>query len=374
MATREEEIRAFLDAAGWGNATRAPLAGDASTRRYERLGGPKGAAVLMDWPRVPEVPLPSGQLSYSQVAHLAVDCGPFVAIGEYLRRLKLSAPEIYARDLDAGLLLLEDLGDAAYGALIDAGRGPSGEPLDELYRAGIDALIVLQAEDAPRRLPLGDGTEHVVPSFDDSVFRAELDILLDWYFPVVLGREASADLRAEYHALWSGLRPVIDAGPSSLFLRDFHSPNIIWLGARTGIARVGLIDFQDALIGSRAYDVVSFLQDARRDVPAAREEAMLARYVSHARVDLAGFDEEEFRAAYAVLGAERALRLIGLWPRLLKRDGKPQYMAHMPRTMEYLRRNLAHPALAPLKAWLDAHVLGVSPALSGGSGTLLGSL
>src|SRR5690606_1514978 len=193
--------------------------------------------------------------------------------------------------------------------------------------------------------------------FDDSVFRAELDILLDWYFPVVLGREASADLRAEYHALWSELRPVMDAGPSSLFLRDFHSPNIIWLGARTGIARVGLIDFQDALIGSRAYDVVSFLQDARRDVPVAREEAMLARYVSHARADLAGFDEEEFRAAYAVLGAERALRLIGLWPRLLKRDGKPQYMAHMPRTMDYLRRNLAHPALRDLARWLDANML-----------------
>lgn len=357
MTAREDEIRAFLEASGWGDARRAPLAGDASTRRYERLRGPKGKAVLMDWPRIPEVPLPSGQRSYSDVAHLAVDCGPFVAVGEYLRRLGLSAPEIFARDLEAGLLLLEDLGDAALGLVIDKGEGPGGEPLDELYRAGIEALVALQAHKAPERLPLGDGTAHVVPAFDDGIFRAELDILLDWYFPVVLSRETSADLRAEYHALWSSLRPLIDAGPRTLFLRDFHSPNIIWLGARKGVERVGLIDFQDALIGSRAYDLVSFLQDARRDVAVERERAMLDLYVSRARRDLEGFDEGEWRAAYAVLGAERALRLIGLWPRLLKRDGKPHYMAHMPRTMEYLRRNLAHPALADLKTWLDAHVL-----------------
>lgn len=357
MSAREDEIGAFLETAGWADTQRAPLAGDASTRRYERLRGPKGAAVLMDWPRIPEAPLPSGQRSYSDVAHLAVDCGPFVAVGEYLRRLGLSAPEIFARDLEVGLLLLEDLGDAALGLLVDKDEGPRGEPLDELYRAGIEALVALQAHKAPERLPVGDGTAHLVPAFDDGIFRAELDILLDWYFPVVLGHEASADLRAEYHALWSALRPFIDAGPRTLFLRDFHSPNIIWLGQRKGVERVGLIDFQDALIGSRAYDLVSFLQDARRDVAVERERAMLDLYVSRARRDLEGFDEGELRAAYAVLGAERALRLIGLWPRLLKRDGKPHYMAHMPRTVEYLRRNLAHPALADLKTWLDAHVL-----------------
>lgn len=356
MTTREELIRAFLSEASWGDARRGPLAGDASTRRYERLEGPKGKAVLMDWPRTPEVPLPSGQRSYSEVAHLAVDCGPFVAVDDYLRSLGLTAPEILARDLDAGLLLLEDLGDAVLGGIIDCGEGPAGEPLDEIYRACIDALITLQAAPAPESLPLGGGARHVVPAFDDGVFRAELDVLLDWYFPVELGREAPADLRAEYHAIWTGLRPLIDAGSRTLFLRDFHSPNIIWLGQRQGAARIGLIDFQDALIGSRAYDVVSFLQDARRDVSPAREQAMLDYYVERASVDLSGFDETEFRASYAALGAERALRLIGLWPRLLKRDGKPQYMAHMPRTMDYLKRNLAHPALAPLAAWVETHL------------------
>jgi aminoglycoside/choline kinase family phosphotransferase len=354
---REKLIRAFLNEAGWGDAKRAPLAGDASTRRYERLRGPKGAAVLMDWPRAPEAPVPSGQLSYSQVAHLAVDCRPFVAVGDYLLKQGLAAPRIFARDIANGLLLLEDLGDGLYGPAIDEGRGPGGEMLDEMYRAAIDVLIALQAGDAPESLPVGDGTFHDVPHFDDSVFRAEVDILLDWYFPVVLNREADAALREEYHAIWSSLRPLIDAGPRTLFLRDFHSPNMLWLPAGRGATRVGLIDFQDALIGSRAYDVVSVLQDARKDVPVGREQAMLALYVERAKKELPDFDEAEFRAAYATLGAERALRLIGLWPRLLKRDNKPHYMAHMPRTMGYLRRNLAHPALEDLNAWLETHVL-----------------
>ncbi|MDO8290569.1 MAG: phosphotransferase [Parvibaculum sp.] len=357
MTSRDETIRAFLDKAGWGDATRRDLAGDASTRRYERLTGPKGDAVLMDWPRAREVAVPSGEQSYSQIAHLATDIRPFVAVCDYLHGRGLAAPEIFARDLDAGLLLSEDLGDDLYGPAIDAGVGPSGVALDEMYATAIETLLSLQSHAAPVSLPVGDGTEHEVPHFDDGIFRAELDVPLDWYFPHVLGHEASGDERAEYHGHWTNLRPLIDAGPRTLFLRDFHSPNIIWLKRNEGVKRVGIIDFQDALIGSRAYDVVSFLQDARKDVSVEREQAMLALYVARAKSDLTNFNEEEFRAAYAALGAERALRLIGLWPRLLHRDGKAHYMAHMPRTMGYLRRNLAHPALAPLRKWLDANML-----------------
>ncbi|MGV8997432.1 MAG: aminoglycoside phosphotransferase family protein [Parvibaculaceae bacterium] len=358
MTSRDETIRSFLDQAGWGDATRRDLAGDASTRRYERLEGPKGRAVLMDWPRAAEVAVPSGQKPYSQIAHLAVDIRPFVAVCDYLHGLGLAAPEIFARDLDAGLLLSEDLGDDLLGPAIDAGHGPAGETLDEIYSAAIDTLIALQSHPAPFFLPVGDGTRHEVPHFDDGIYRAELDVPLDWYFPHVAGREATSDQRTDYHALWSGLRPLIDAGPRTLFLRDFHSPNIIWLKRNAGVKRIGLIDFQDALIGNRAYDLVSVLQDARKDVSPERETAMLALYVSRAKTELEGFNEAEFRAAYAALGAERALRLIGLWPRLLHRDGKSQYMAHMPRTLGYLRRNLAHPALADLKSWLDDNMLG----------------
>lgn len=356
-SSREETICAFLASAGWDAATRRPLAGDASTRRYERLSLKGRPAVLMDWPSGPDAAAVPGRAAYSRIAHLAEDCRPFVAIGEHLRRLGLAAPEIYAADLAQGLLLLEDLGDDVYGVLIEQGNGPSGETLDELYRAGIETLLRLQSVPAPASLPVGDGSEHALPHFDDSVYRAELDVILDWYFPVVLEGEASPSMRADYHALWTGLRALVDAGVPTLFLRDYHSPNMLWLGNRKGVARVGLIDYQDALIGNRAYDVVSFLQDARRDIPPEREQAMLALYIERAKGDLAGFEEEQFRASYATLGAERALRLIGLWPRLLKRDGKPQYMAHMPRTMDYLRRNLAHPALSDLRSWLDAHVL-----------------
>jgi len=355
--TRDETIRAFLAAAGWGDAVRRPLAGDASTRRYERLSLNGRPAVLMDWPSGPDAPVAAGRAAYSRVAHLAEDVRAFVAVGEHLRGLGLSAPEIHAADIAQGLLLIEDLGDDVYGTLIEKGAGPAGEPLDELYRAGIETLLRLQSSPAPAVLPVGNGEMHAVPHFDDGVFRGELDVLLDWHFPVVLGREAEPDERAEFHQCWSELWPSIDAGPATLFLRDYHSPNILWLGARRGAARVALIDYQDALIGSRAYDVVSFLQDARRDVPPEREAAMRALYVERAKSALPDFDEQEFLAAYAALGAERALRLMGLWPRLLKRDGKPQYMAHMPRTVDYLRRNLAHPALAALKTWLEAHVL-----------------
>ena len=357
MTPREETIREFLKAAGWGMAERRPLAGDASSRRYERLSLSGRPAVLMDWPPGSQAPAVPGGADYSRIAHLAENVRPFVAVGEHLRHLGLAAPEIMASDLARGLLLLEDLGDNVYGTLIEKGAGPGGEPLDDLYRAGIEALIRLQSVAAPAGLPVGDGTAHEVPHFDEGVFRAELDVLLDWYFPVVLETEATPAMREEYHGLWTALRPQIDAGAKTLVLRDYHSPNMLWLGGREGAARVGLIDYQDALIGSRAYDVVSFLQDARRDVPVAREQAMLAFYVECAKSELANFDEEQFRASYAVLGAERALRLIGLWPRLLKRDGKPQYMAHMPRTQDYLRRNLAHPALGPLKRWLDANLL-----------------
>ncbi|MFA7639527.1 MAG: phosphotransferase [Parvibaculum sp.] len=357
MTIREETIRSFLKEAGWEKAERRPLAGDASSRRYERLSLAGRPAVLMDWPSGPDAPVVPGRAAYSRIAHLAEDVRPFVAVGEHLRRLGLTAPELIAIDLTHGLLLMEDLGDHVYGLLIEQGRGPSGEELNELYRAGVETLIRLQSVPAPQSLPIGDGTSHQVPHFDDSVFRAELDVPLDWYFPAILEREATPAMRDDYHALWTELRPHIDAGVPTLFLRDYHSPNLLWLGAREGIARVGLIDYQDALIGSRAYDLVSFLQDARRDVSVAREEAMLAHYITCAKAELSGFDEEEFRASYAVLGAERALRLIGLWPRLLKRDGKPHYMAHMPRTMDYLRRNLAHEALCDLARWLEANML-----------------
>ena len=353
---REAAICEFLEKSGWGAAIRADLAGDASTRRYERMSLNGTPAVLMDWPAGPDAPVDEAKHAYSAIAHLAEDVRPFVALDTYLTGIGLTAPSITASDLHHGFLLLEDLGDHVLGGILDEGRGPEGEALDDIYPALMDVLIRLQAEGAPESLPVGDGSTHEVPHFDDGLMRAELDVPLDWFFPVVLGREASRQERDEFHGLWTALWPLMEAGPRALCLRDFHSPNILWLSGREGLARVGLIDFQDAFIGSRAYDLVSVLQDARKTVPEEREAAMLDYYVSRAGEELSGFDEEEFRAAYAAFGAERSLRLIGLWPRLLKRDAKPHYMAHMPRTKSYLRRNLAHPALGDLKRWIDKHL------------------
>lgn len=362
MSEREETLRAFLQEAGWGSASRRAITGDASLRRYERLNLGGTDAVLMDWPAGPDAPVETGHAAYSKVAHLAEDVRPFVAVGEYLRGLGLCAPELIARDLEHGFLLLEDLGDADLGGLIDRGQGPAGESLDQIYGALVDTLVTLQNTPAPTALPIGDGTHHTVPAFDDGIYRIETAMPLDWYLPVVMGREASPGERDDYAALWTEVWPIIEAGPRTLFLRDFHSPNIIWQTGAAGVSQVGLIDYQDALIGSRAYDLVSVLQDARRDVPPQREDHFKQAYCTRMRAEDAQFDQEAFEAAYAVLGAERALRLVGLWPRLLKRDGKPHYMAHMARTMDYLARNLTHPALAGLKAFVEQHFLKDAPA------------
>ncbi len=362
MSEREELLRAFLERAGWGTATRSFLQGDASLRRYERLALNGAKAVLMDWPAGPDAPAEGGHAAYSKLAHLAEDVRPFVAVGAYLKSLGLRAPDIIARDLEHGFLLLEDIGTADFGAVIDNGKGPAGEALDDMYRAGLDVLVALQKAGAPGPLPVGDGSTHDVPAFDDGIYRIETAMPLDWYLPVVMGRQSSDDLRAEYDAIWTALWPLIEAGPRTLFLRDFHSPNILWQSEGSGLGRVGLIDYQDALIGSLAYDPVSFLQDARKDVPLEREETMRTYYVQAMKNADARFNAEEFEAAYAVLGAERALRLMGLWPRLLKRDNKPHYMVHMARTQDYLRRNLAHPALVDLARFVENHFLEDAPA------------
>ncbi|MEQ9518430.1 MAG: phosphotransferase [Parvibaculum sp.] len=360
-AIRAAHLSNFLHDAGWADAKRIFVQGDASLRRYERLMRPAGTAILMDWPAGPDAPVASGHSAYSKLAHLAEDIRPFVAVGTHLKGQGLRAPDIFAADFAHGFLLLEDLGAHEFGRLIDAGAGPSGQPLDELYKAGIETLVALQRGGHPASLPVGEGSMHRMPAFDDGIFRIETAMPLDWYMPVVMGVEPSIDQRAEFEAIWTSLWPEMEAGPKTLFLRDFHSPNILWQEGATGLDRIGLIDYQDALIGSIAYDPVSFLQDARKDVSRERETAMKRYYVERMKQDDAGFDEERFDASYALFGAERALRLMGLWPRLLKRDNKPHYMQHMERTQDYLNRNLSHPVLRDLARFVEEHFLKDAP-------------
>jgi tRNA threonylcarbamoyl adenosine modification protein YjeE len=353
QVARIGELMAFLDAQDrWRGARIDYLQGDASTRAYARLVADGETVLLMDAPRQPDGPPIRDGKSYSRIAHLAEDMvRPFVAIGAVLRAAGLSAPEVVAMDLDRGLLLVEDLGDRAFGAEIAAG----GTTQDKLWRAAVDALIRLHGVPVPASLSVPDGTTYVLPRRDRAAFEIEIELLLDWYWPAVKGAPAPDSVRAEFTALWAAVVDRLLALPGGWFLRDYHSPNLIWLPERAGIARVGIIDFQDALNEHFAFDLVSLLQDARVTVPEALERELFAHYCAEIGKREPGFDRTAFAAAYADFGAQRNTRLLGLWARLLERDGKPRYLQHIPRTWGYLARNLRAPALAALEAWYDRH-------------------
>ena len=327
------------------------LQGDASTRSYARLSQAGKTALIMDAPRQADGPPVRDGKSYSQLAHLAEDMvRPFAAIAAALTRAGLSAPRILAWDLEHGLLLVEDLGDRLFATEIAAGAAQA-----ELYRSAVDVLLKLRGVPVPPQLPLPDGGSYALPRRDRAAFEIELELLLDWYWPALKGGPCPQQLRAEFLRLW---RPILDhllELPGAWFLRDFHSPNLIWLPERTGLARVGILDFQDALNEHAAFDLVSLLQDARLDVAEALERDLFEYYCAQARGQEPTFDRAGFAAAYAMFGAQRNTRLLGLWVRLLQRDGKPHYLKHIPRTWGYLGRNLHNPALAALAAWYDAH-------------------
>jgi aminoglycoside/choline kinase family phosphotransferase len=321
VSDRARRIAAFLDAAGWGKAQRAPLAGDASFRRYERLTGGPRPAVLMDAPPPKE------------------DVRPFLAVARRLNGLGFSAPEIYAEDVAAGLLLLEDLGDNTFTRVLAV------DPKQEtaLYTLATDALIALHRAFAPRA---GDP-----PLFDDARAIAEAERLLDWLWPASHGGAAPDAVRESFRDAWRQVLPAWRGVPDSLILYDFHVDNLMRLAERRGAAACGLLDFQDALVGPAGFDLMSLLQDVRRDVPDALAEAMIARYLAA----LPALDAAAFRASYAVGGAQRNIRILGTFVRLWKRDGKPGYLRWLPRTWAVVDANLAHPALGPLKGWFDAH-------------------
>jgi len=348
-AERFALTRSFLDEAGFGEARRLKMQGDASTRIFERLTRDDQTAILMNAPRRPDGPPVRDGKAYSAIAHLAEDIVPYVALAAGLRDLNLSAPEILHADLDRGLIVMEDFGDER----IVAGDPPA--PIEERYAAAVDLLAALHGQELPDTLPVAADLDYRLPSYDLDAFLIEAELLLDWYL-IRAGAGATSVARASFVRLWrDALAPAI-AAPPTWVLRDYHSPNLIWLPRREDIACIGVLDFQDAVIGPAAYDVASLLQDARVDVPEAMEMVLLSRYV-RARLDAdPEFDTAGFTRLYATLAAQRATKILGIFARLDRRDGKPQYLRHMPRLWNYLRRSLAHPALAPLKAWYTAQV------------------
>lgn len=347
---RSLAVRDLLASGGHGQAERAPLAGDASTRRYETVRDRGWRAIVMDSPPMPDGPPIRDGKPYSRIAHLAEDIRPFIAVARTLSQAGFAAPEVFAVDYDNGLALLSDLGREP---IVDAAR----RPIVERYEAAVDLLAALHGRRWPRDIDLDDGPPHRVPDFDSDVFQIEAGLLVDWYLPHVTGTAPTADDRAEWKRIWSDLFAIVDAGPKTLVLRDFHSPNILWRHNAAGHARVGLIDFQDALWGHPAYDVMSLAQDARVDIPAPLQARLVDRYCRARGAVAADFDEPAFRAAAAIVAAQRASKILGIFVRLNARDGKPAYLAHLPRMKSYLRTALAHPVLGRLRQWVDSHGL-----------------
>ena len=348
-AERMARIRRFLDGNGFGAAERRRIQGDASTRSYERLARGTENIIMMNSPRRTDGPPVRDGKPYSAVAHLAEDVTPFIAMARGLTERGFSAPRILAAEREAGLLLLEDLGSE----LVVEGDPPA--PIEERYTAAVDVLAALHAMQLPELLPVEPGLDYRLPGYDRDALSIEAELLLDWYLPK-LGAPLSNAAREGFAALWSEAFAAIEGAPTTWVLRDYHSPNLLWLSEREGFKRIGLLDFQDAVMGPAAYDVASLLQDARVDVPEALELALLTRYTRARREADPYFNMAEFAQLYATLAAQRASKILGIFARLEKRDGKPQYVRHMPRVWAYLRRALSHPSLSELQRWYRAHV------------------
>ncbi len=347
---RSRRIEDFLEASGRGGTRRVPVQGDASTRAYERLILPDGRSeILMIAPKRPDGPPVRAGKSYSAIAHLAESVHAFVAIANGLRAQDLSAPAILSANLDAGLLLVEDLGSEG---VIDAER----KPIRERYEVAIDALLHLHEETLPDILPVAGTETYTIPPYDLDAMLIEVELLLDWYAPHIAKTEVSGSMRGHFVRLWREALTFLESQPKTWVLRDYHSPNLIWLPQRENVKRIGIIDFQDALIGPPAYDVVSLAQDARIAVDEETELALFARYVMGRRKADAAFDAAAFGQVYALMGAQRATKILGIFARLDKRDGKPAYLKHLSQITAYLRRNLRHESLADLSVWYDTYL------------------
>ena len=317
-------MQSFLHFHGWGSAQRSLLAGDASFRRYDRLKNGSRRAILMDAPPPEE------------------DIRPFVKLARHLTHLGYSAPEIFAEDPENGFILLEDLGDDTYTKML-------GEGVDEraLYSLAVDVLVDLHHRPVEETMP-----SKLVPAYDVPTLLNEVFLLIDWFIPAVTGKDMSKESKVSYGQVWQQLFSSIQDTSHTLVLRDFHVDNLIWLPNRKLLKSCGLLDFQDALAGHPAYDLVSLLEDARRDISEHLIDEMLERYLS-AFDDL---DRDAFMKAYAILGAGRHAKVIGIFTRLNVRDSKPQYLHHIPRVWKLLEYSIRSGKLGGLAQWVDHYI------------------
>jgi tRNA threonylcarbamoyl adenosine modification protein YjeE len=338
---RSLAIRDFVENTEWAGGHRAFLLGDASTRAYETVTAEgEKRVILMNAPQRPDGPPVRGGKPYSRIAHLAENVKPFVAIDNALRGKGIAAPEIFAQDIRQGILLIEDLGSEG---VIDA----AGRPIAERYLAAAELLARLHAADWPHECEIAPGSRYRIPDYDRGAMTIEVELYVDWYLPEMAGAP-DGHVRERFARQWNAVFDRLEKAEKSLVLRDFHSPNLIWRGDREGHDRLGIIDFQDALIGPSAYDVASLAMDARVTVEPALERAILDAYC-RARTAAGAFDRAAFEEAYAIMAAQRNSKILGIFVRLNRRDGKPQYMRHLPRIRDYMARALRHEALAPVR-------------------------
>lgn len=351
--SRADEREDFIQKSGWGEAERIDFPGDASTRSYQRLKQGRKSAILMDAPAGAEAPAcppvasaaEREKLGYNALARLA---GPrleaFGGLAKALTSRGFSAPEIFEADLERGFLLIEDLGDDLFARIIprDAHEGT-------LYAKAVDTLAAIYRSSFEDKVSLG-GRDWPLLAYDDVALHAETDLFLDWYAAQHSGLEVDAEARESWRAVWTEAFKRLEAHAPGLVLRDYHAENLIHLPDREGPAAVGLLDFQDAVIGHPAYDLVSLIEDARRSVERSLAIPLKARFVEKAGLD----DPACFDAAYVVLGAQRNAKILGIFVRLALRDGKRRYLDMLPRVARHLVYDLQHPALKPLKSWFQA--------------------
>lgn len=335
---RRERRTRFLDSLGWKNVTMEAMQADASFRRYYRLQGtPEPMLLMEDPPDRPPVP-----------PFVMVE--PFVMIAAHLRDLGLHAPEVHFGDIPNGLLIIDDFGDNTYTRLFDKGADPK-----PLYELAVDALVHLHRH--PKRCGIA------LPKYDDAHLVAEAMLLIDWYYPALTGKKPTEAMKESFAAVWKVLFSRFPADQETLVLRDYHVDNLMLIPGESGLQACGLLDFQDALIGSFSYDLMSLLEDARRDVPQSLRQHLYDRYMQGMG---AGLDRPGFDYAFRVLALQRHAKVLGIFVRLSVRDGKDRYLNFIPHVHKLFIASLDNPVLQPMKQWFEAQGIDIrKPLLSG---------
>ena len=339
-------ISRFLHNSNYQYIKRSPMMGDASARSYELISKGDKQLLLMNAPALPDGPPIKDGKPYSKIAHLAEDVTAFVAIDELIRSKGFAAPKIKAQDLNKGLLLIEHYGNEG---IIDEQR----KPIPERYMAAIEFLAAFHECDFNNQVILESGEPYSIPSYDKQAILIETDLLLQWYAPSQSGGKISEHDASTFVKLWQNYAQMVQGHEQTLVMRDYHSPNILWRAKEIGTDRIGVIDFQDAVIGPAAYDVASLAQDARVDINAELENQLVEHYLDCRKSVNATFDADIFRESYAIMAAQRATKILGIFIRLNERDGKPAYLKHLPRIQEYIQRSLKHPVLVDYKYWME---------------------